>query len=364
MSTQTEKKSDEVSFSDIFKVIKLFATFVKAHFLALFLSLLIGSVVGFVYTKFKPTKYLAKISFVVEESGSKMGGVSSLAGQFGLDFGMGGGGGSVISGDNILLFLKSESLCKDALSSIIDSTKSITLFDYYADVYGLKKKWIKKYGESIFPLASPRTGSEKRVNDSLLIFISKKVINEHINIYRPEKKAAFVIIEVLTQDEFLSKSIVTNLLKEASDRYVTSKNKFAVINVKELQSRADSLSSILRGKTYQTASYQQDRLDANPAAINTNVNVEISNREKSIVATLYGEVIKNLEFSKSMLSQQTPVIQIVDESELPLTKVKESSIKNALVFGISFMLFVFLLLIIRSFLNVIRAENIQSNLIR
>lgn len=360
MSTDLKKKTDEVSFLDLFKLIKLFFVFIKSNLWILTVSLLIGAAVGFLYTKFKATNYLAKISFVVEESGNRMGGVSSLAGQFGLDFGVGGSGGSVISGDNILLFLKSESLCKQALSTMGDSNTSYSLFDRYTEVYGLRNKWVKKFGEQIFPLNSFKSNKNRRLQDSLMSVISTRIITQHLNVYRPDKKAAFVIIEVLTQDEFLSKSIAKNLLNVATERYVSSKNKFALLNVKELESKADSLSQILKGKTYQTASFQQDRLDANPAAINTNVNVEISNREKSIVATLYGEVVKNLEFSKSMLSQQTPVIQIVDESDYPLVRVRESSIKNSLVYAFAFFAITTIFLLIRNFVSAIQKSNTGS----
>ena len=40
---------------------------------------------------------------------------------------------------------------------------------------------------------------------------------------------------------------------------------------------------------------------------------EIANRDKTVIATLYAEVTKNLEISRELLSQQTPVIQVLDQ---------------------------------------------------
>jgi uncharacterized protein involved in exopolysaccharide biosynthesis len=54
-------------------------------------------------------------------------------------------------------------------------------------------------------------------------------------------------------------------------------------------------------------------LDVNPGLKDAIVPVEITTRDKAVLATLYTEVTKNLEASKLLLSQQTPVIQLLDE---------------------------------------------------
>ncbi|MFZ9695960.1 MAG: lipopolysaccharide biosynthesis protein, partial [Chitinophagaceae bacterium] len=43
---------------------------------------------------------------------------------------------------------------------------------------------------------------------------------------------------------------------------------------------------------------------------------------------------KNLELAKFTLQQETPVIQVVDRSYLPLQKEKESKLKGLLLGGI------------------------------
>jgi hypothetical protein len=61
-------------------------------------------------------------------------------------------------------------------------------------------------------------------------------------------------------------------------------------------------------------------LDLNPAYSNNQANAEISTREKYMQGTIYAEIVKNLEMSKTALIQETPTIQIVDEPLLPLKK--------------------------------------------
>ena len=41
-----------------------------------------------------------------------------------------------------------------------------------------------------------------------------------------------------------------------------------------------------------------------------------------VVVSRFAEVVKNLELSKTLLNQETPVIQVVDQSTFPLEKEK------------------------------------------
>ncbi|HVZ26507.1 MAG TPA: hypothetical protein VG842_10650, partial [Sediminibacterium sp.] len=73
-------------------------------------------------------------------------------------------------------------------------------------------------------------------------------------------------------------------------------------------------------KTYATADASRMLLDANPAYKKPEVTTEISSRDKYMQATIYSEIVKNLEMSKTALIQETPTIQVVDEPTIPLKK--------------------------------------------
>jgi histidine ammonia-lyase len=126
---------------------------------------------------------------------------------------------------------------------------------------------------------------------------------------------------------------------------VDSKTKTKAVNVAKLQLRADSLSALLNNKTYASASSQQTLVDANPALRTAPIASEISTREKTMTATIFAEVVKNLEISKTILSQETPVIQLVDQSTLPLQIEKVSKLNSLLIGGVlTIFLVVFFLL--------------------
>jgi hypothetical protein len=126
---------------------------------------------------------------------------------------------------------------------------------------------------------------------------------------------------------------------------VESKTKTKAINIAKLQYKADSLAALLNNKTYAAAVSQQSLVDANPALRTAPIASEISSREKTMAATIFAEVVKNLEMSKTILSQETPVIQMVDQSTLPLPKEKVSKLKSLIMGGLLavFLVIVFLL---------------------
>jgi hypothetical protein len=115
---------------------------------------------------------------------------------------------------------------------------------------------------------------------------------------------------------------------------VQSKIKIKAANVALLQKRADSLGALLNRNTYSAAAAQQSLVDINPALRTAPVSAEIMSREKMMIATIFAEVVKNLELAKFTLQQETPVIQVVDRSYLPLQKEKESKLKGLLLGGI------------------------------
>ncbi|MCE2971964.1 MAG: hypothetical protein LW852_00825, partial [Sediminibacterium sp.] len=110
------------------------------------------------------------------------------------------------------------------------------------------------------------------------------------------------------------------LLRVTTDFYVDTKTSRLKANIDRLQRRADSLGIVLDNKTYATAEATQRLLDANPAYASPQADAEISTRNKYLQSTVFAEIVKNLEISKTALIQETPTVQVVDRPEMPLKK--------------------------------------------
>jgi hypothetical protein len=330
VNSQLTIDSDEISLKELIEKFVQVFKYLLARWVVILIAGLIGGMIGFYNASKKPIRYIAKMTFVVEDAKAG-GGIASLAGQFGFDVG-GGGGGSIFSGDNILLFLKSESLVRETLLTRLDEKNESTLADRYAEVNKLKEGWSKNEKIGNIQFSKFTFENLPRKEDSLLQGIEAGIIKNELAIARPDKKASFIEAKATTLDEAFSKIFLDRLVKVATDRYVESKTKTKASNVAMLQRRADSLSAVLNNKTYSAAASQQSLVDVNPALKTSAINSEITTRDKTMAATVFAEVVKNLELSKTILNQETPVIQIVDQSTFPLEKEKTSKL-NSLILG-------------------------------
>lgn len=291
-----------------------------------------GMLLGLAYYFIKPVTYTARTSFVVEDSKGAGGMLSALAGQFNFDIGaLSGASSGILAGDNVLELLKSRSLIKKTLLTKMDSATAETLADRYASSKGWKQKWAKskKVGFEVnFASGAPKS----RVTDSLLQRIVKEIVEEDLAVAKPDRKLGFFEMNVTMQDESLALHFSKRLLKAATDFYIDTRTQRLATNVARLQGKADTLERMLNRKTYSAAASNKMLLDLNPIFTAPDAVAEISSREKMMQSTIYAEIIKNLEISKTALIQETPTVQVVDEPELPL-KEKQTTLPVLMISG-------------------------------
>lgn len=351
-STINQQASDEISLKELIQKLSDWYRYLKTQWWKIAIAGIIGGAIGFVYAWMQPITYTAKTTFVVEDakSGPSLGGLASLAGQFGVDVG-GGGGGGLIEGDNILLYFKSESLAREVLLSPWDSAGNQSFADIYIDINGLRKKWagIKKIGEINFGV--PQIGATlSRVKDSLLQAIVFSINTRMFKISRVDKKAGFLEVVVSGSSETFAKRYCDKIVEVAVKKYLLLKTERQQNTVDKLQARADSIGDLLNRKTSTSAALQTavNVMDVNPLyKTNSTVVSELTSRDKNMLLAVYSEVVKNLEFAKFTLSQETPIIQIVDQSNFPLIKNKKSRLTSGLIYSLFSMIFFIIILVMR-----------------
>ena len=351
MEESLQNSSDEISIKELIQKMQSLCKFLLSKWLVISLFGILGAAIGFGYAFLQPIKYTSKLSFVVEDGKSGGGGLASLAGQFGFDLGGAGGGGGVFSGDNILLFLKSEGLVRETLLTSYDELGKTTLADRYAEVAKLKEGWEKNPKVGVVEFSPFVAKVMPRKEDSLMQTIVKGIILSELSVSKPDKKASFIEVKVSSKDELFAKLFAERLVKVATDRYIESKTKTKALNIAKLQYKADSLTALLNNKTYAAAASQQSLVDANPALRTAPIASEISSREKTMAATIFAEVVKNLEISKTILNQETPVIQMVDQSTFPLPKERVGKLKSLILGGLLAGFFIILYLLAQKWLR-------------
>jgi hypothetical protein len=288
-----------------------------------------------------PVTYSAKMTFVVENSKAGAGSlVSDLAGQFGLDVSSLNGISGVLASENVQELLKSNKILKRSLLSSYDQKH--TLADLYIRKNGLKKRWEDKYvenGELIFPKDRQ---SYSRLQDSLLMEIVKRITEKEISILMPDKRQGFFELTLTTRDEQLSSLLCRQIVYESSNFYIQTKTQRIKNNVDRLQARADSIGFLLKNKTYKASNSSALLLDVNPSYSKARVGAEVDERDKYILSTIYSEIVKNLEISKTVLAQETPTVQILDEPDFPLQKNSLKWYKSGFYGGVIFSLCYFI----------------------
>lgn len=344
-SKEPVEHTEEISLKELIQKIGSIGRYLRSQWLKILLATLLGAIIGLAFALWQPVKYTSRLTFVLEESKGGVGGLASLAGQFGFDVG-GSGGGGIFTGDNILLFFKSQSLIRETLLSRFNE-ESKTLADQYALAYKLHENWGKNKKIGNIDFFKKQQQPLSRVEDSLLQNITEVIIKNELSVSRPDKKASFVEVKTTMRDESLSKLFCDRLVALALEKYVSSKVKLKDANVRKLQRRADSLESLLNARTFNAAASQQSLLDINPGIRTVTAAPEIKNREKMTVAAIYTEVVKNLELAKTILNQETPTIEIVDQSSFPLKKEKTSKLLTSLATAILFGFFCSIVLILR-----------------
>ncbi|HVW97759.1 MAG TPA: hypothetical protein VHA56_17425 [Mucilaginibacter sp.] len=301
-----KERADDIAYIFSFK---------KAMALVLLVGALLGVLTAWLWT---PT-YTARLTFVIDDSKSSMGGgLSALAGEFGFNLDGIGGATGVLAGDNVEALLKSHKLIKATLLTPYDTTQ--TLADRYASVYKLNKKWLKYSPDGKIIRFPENDANNTRLQDSLLHEMTTLILSGEFGISKTDKKLGFFEVDATMKDEKLAFLFCNRMIKQATDFFISTKTKRLRDNVNRLQHRADSIGNILNHKTYALSAANKTLLDVNPAYTSANANVDIKERDKIVLSTVFSETVKSLESSKTMLAQETPTVQIVDEPEYPLKK--------------------------------------------
>ncbi len=328
-----EASNQTFNLGEIFNKINLFIKFylssIRLILLCLFACLLFSA---FYYVYEKP-EYQADTTFVLTESGgSKGGGLASLTSQFGIDLGGLGGSSSMFSGENIFDIFKTKIIVEKVLLTKYNENSNKTLADVYLEKFYKRRflKFLQINNNISFENYNLNSNSD-RMKDSILDMTYNQIITNNIKIDKLNKKGSIIKLSVISRDEQFSKIFTERLLEEVKKLYIKIKNSNTQENINKLQFKADSLETILSNKSFQTANSQV--ININPAIRKIGVPAELKQKDLTIVMTIYGEVIKNLELSKMTLAQQTPIFQVLDVPRYPLLNNK-TKLKNIVFYAL------------------------------
>lgn len=329
-----ETHKETYSVNEVTQHIRLLVLYLRKKWLWLVLAIVTGAGLGLYYYYTQKPHYKAVCTFILEEKLGG-GGLAGLASQFGVGLGSFSDGGNFFAGDNILDILKSRKVIqKVLLNPINDQTdRNKSMADFYLDFSGMRNQW-KKNQQLTNLRFTPNNDKFSPAQDSIMNLVYENILNKNLGVERSSKQGSIIKVQVVAENSLFARLMTESLVDEASKLYLNIKVGRAETNIKDLERRSDSLLYLLNRKSYTAAASQP--LDINPAIKTATVPVEIASRDKTVLATLYAEVTKNLEASKLMLAQQTPVIQVLDSPGLTLKNQKKGIIISIVLFSMIF----------------------------
>lgn len=337
---------DEISLKELILKIQEWWTYLWSKWLTILIAVLIGGALGLTYAFIKKPVYTAESTFVLEEgeSGGGLGAYAGLASMVGID--LGGGGGGIFKGDNILELYKSRRMIQETLlaKDTFDG-KQQSLIERYIEFNELREGWEEKPNLKNIHFNNPETFT--RTQDSVIGKLVETINKGVLEVTKPDKKLNIISVKVNSKDELFAKSFADNIVQKVNAFYVNTKTKKSSENLSVLQNQADSVKRALNSSIGGVAAATDANPNLNPAFQTLRVTSQRKQVDVQASIAVYQEIVKNLELAKISFRNDKPLIQVIDQPVFPLKKDKLGKAKGIIFGGIIFGFLICLYLIIK-----------------
>ena len=316
--------NDEISLKELIEKGKEGWRYLLSKWLIILIFGLGGAAIGLVVSLRTPTKYTAHLSFALVEKSAGGGGLADLASSFGMSSMMGGGSSGAFSGDNLLEIMQSpHTIEQTLLTPVVYQGKKQNLVEVYIQFNELREGWQKnKQNKELQTLTYPigqKRETFTRTQDSVMHGIYDQIIQSNaLTIVRKDKKLSFVNVSFTSKDEVFSKLFEEKLMEETYRFYSDTRTSQSRANINMMQAKADSIRRLYDSSLYKSAGYSQ--VNINQALQFAAVPKLKQENNAQLYATVYTEVLKNLETLKLDMARETPIVQIIDTPRFPLEK--------------------------------------------
>lgn len=332
-------QEDEISLKELILKIREWWQYLWSKKWLIIAAGLVGALLGLGYSYTKKPIYTATTTFVLE-SGEKGGGLGAYAGvasMMGID--LGGGGGDMFQGDNILDFYKSRKMIEKALFSPVDTGSNQPLIEKYIEINELREAWAEKeeLKKLQFKVGDFELAKRDRLRDSVVGSIVEAISKSYLSVAKPDKKLSKIQVDVKSTNEVFSKRFNEEMVQNVNDFYVQTKTKKSLDNVAILQRKTDSVRAVMNGAIYNAAAVSDATPNMNPTRqVQRIAPIQRAQASAETNKAILGSLIQNLEMSKMALMKEAPLLQIVDGPVYPLSKEKFGKAKGIVLGGLIF----------------------------
>lgn len=344
MNTQlpTTQPASTPAQDDEIDLLELAKTIWKGRYFILKAVLLAG-VLGIVIALLSPTEYTSSTTMVPQtaQSGSKLGGLSSLAAMAGFNLDM-ASGSDALSPMVYPEIVKSGPFQLELMNTPFNFSEvdhPVSLYEYYTEI---KKpgvlSLIRKYtiGLPGVIIKAIKGDDVKKINstgNSLIAFSDKqegvrKMINAQISL-TIDPKQGYLTLQASFPEALLSAQ-VADKTRELLQKYITkfktekAASKLAFIEERYLEKKKDF------EKAQERLAWYRDQ-NRNMSSAVARTEEERLQSEFSLTMNVYNELAKQLEQAKIQVKEETPVFSVLEPAVIPFEKTKP---KKAMIVAI------------------------------
>jgi hypothetical protein len=338
---------NDTSFKEVLESIKSTFKYLKSKWLSILLLAIVGGMLGFAYTKFSKTYYVAECTFVLdEESGSKSNGLSALG------LGINPKGGDFFTAtDNIIWLYSTRLMLQKTLLTTVDSLgKKKLLINWFIEESELGKKEFSKnpsLRSAKFDINS-KDSTLTRAQNAIISRCAGLIKTSYLKVVLVPKTENVIGVSFKSKNELFAQEFTKELVANVNGYYIQTKTKKAAAEVALLESKAGQYKSEMSSNMYQVASGFDNAPYANPNRLVLKVEPQRKQVDAKISGEIYGELVQQLELSRTNLQKQMPLIQIIEEPILPLN-VSAPDLKISIIAGIILLGFIAIIFFVVKF---------------
>ncbi|MEO6820508.1 MAG: hypothetical protein ABI266_02200 [Ginsengibacter sp.] len=303
----------------------------------------IAGLAGFFYAGAQKTIYKSHLTFALDDvGGSRMGKLANIASQFSFD--MGSGGKNIFEGDNILEIMKSRRMIERVLLSVDTfENKPYTIIEYFLEKNNFFKNNLM-IKDIHFPVGQVKSTFSYR-QDSLLKMIYLQFRDKYIVAKRPDKSLSIYEVNVTSPNEKMTKDFTDRILSETNNYYIEIRSKKGKETLDILEQRVAAMKGNLNSSISQRATVQD--VNINPAFAEAQVPVLKQHSNIQTYGAAYLELFKNLELARFQYLNDIPLVQIIDEANFPMEKIKWEKLNGIVIFTLLAELIFIIILFLR-----------------
>lgn len=323
------QETQTFSFKRLFLDARGLFTYLLSKWYLIAILAIAAGLLGILYAYVKKPTYTGELTFVLSD-GNTQSGLSSLIGQFGINFNS--GGNDVFSQDNVMYLMTSRKMLSRALFRKVPNS-SETLIDLYIHSENLDKDWKRDaYLSKAYPFPASYAALTP-LQDSLFKELYTNISTKVFTVQQPDKKVGLFKVTTTYKNEVFACYLTKYLVDESSSFYIETKTSIARQNLGMLQHEADSLQARLNGNIENAASDIDRTFNLNPTLQVQRVPIQKNQVDAAVTQAAYTEVVKNLEIARITLEKAFPIYQLLDEPSLPLKQEKPGRLLNGILFG-------------------------------